>query len=114
MTLLRNGEEVPPIHPGRNCEAVSQNQGLAGLEDVGCYGIYQYPPEAFLPGASLTLKVYNEDKPQDPEIVSLDPNLVCRIYKDFVPYFRVGGGPEFTEINCKIEEPMPAPARQGP
>lgn len=102
---MRDGQEVPPIHPGRACETVAVSQGMARIEDVGCFGVYQYPPEAFVPGATLTLRVVNEDRPQDPEVIPLDPDLVCRVYRDFVPYFRAVAEPGSPTPECTITGP---------
>lgn len=87
MSLLRDGVEVMPIHPGRLCETVYQQTGLNRLRDVGCMGLYQYPTEAFAPGGALELRVYTEDAPEVPTICRLPPALVERIRKDFKPYF---------------------------
>jgi hypothetical protein len=87
MRLLRGGTPVTPIHPGRTCQAVGEAQGMTYIEDVGCYGLYQYPAETFEPGAPLELQVFTEDDPGRPVVVPLDPEFVRRIWDDFVPYF---------------------------
>ncbi len=87
MVLQRGGVTVRPILPGRICESISLGSATAQIEDVGCYGHYQYPPEAFAPGEPMTLKVFTEDAPNAPTIVPLDPALVYRIATDFKPFF---------------------------
>lgn len=87
MKLLRGGREVRPIVPGRVCETVSIQGGLNRIEDVGCYGLYQYPPEAFEPGAPLEIHVFSEDAPGEPEVVTLLPDLSGRVWRDFTPFF---------------------------
>jgi S1-C subfamily serine protease len=87
MVLQRGGVTVRPILPGRICETVSMGSTTAQLEDVGCYGFYQYPPEAFASGEPMTLRVFTEDAPDTPIIVPLDPALVYRISTDFKPFF---------------------------
>lgn len=88
MKLMRAGEEIRPIFPGRSCEAVSQSVALGSIEDVGCFGFYQYPPEAFEPGPALELWIYDEDHGDAPEKLSLNAALVRRIWDDFEPYRR--------------------------
>ena len=114
MRLFVDDNEVPPIHPGRSCEAVSQTQGMVRMEDVGCYGVYQYSPESFIPGATIVLKLYDEDQPEEPKVLSLDPGFVCRIYKDFGPYFRAASGPDVTLKECVVKEMPRAPAPAVP
>jgi hypothetical protein len=79
MQLLRDGEVVQPIFPGRSCEAV--NQGV--LNDIACYGTYQYLPQDFEPGHRYQLRLVMEGKPDAPVIVDLDPQLIQRIHDDF-------------------------------
>ncbi len=86
MRLVRGGQVVRPIFPGRACEAVSASTGYGRIEDVGCYGFYQYPPEAFEPGAGLELWIYNEDHPEAPEKIPLSAALTSRVWDDFAPF----------------------------
>lgn len=86
MELLRNGVAVEPLHPGRTKEVTSVEGNNSSMEDIGVWGRYEYPPEAFKPGAVITLRLWNSDKPQ-PRSESLKPELVRRIWSDFRLYF---------------------------
>ncbi len=86
MQLLRDGQPVAPIHPGRNCEAVSAGTTLDVLQDVGCYGVYTYRPEVFLEGRTFELVVRHEENPGEPIRVTLGRELIERIRADFAPW----------------------------
>lgn len=86
MELLRNGKPVEPIHPGKTSNVVSAHARMETFEDVGVYGQYQYPPEAFRPGGHLVLKVWNTNK-TDPNVKVLSEDLLSAIWSDFKPYF---------------------------
>jgi hypothetical protein len=86
MELLRNGVVVEPIHPGRNKEVMSVQGRQESFEDIGVWGRYEYPPEAFKPGATMMLRIWNSDKPQ-PRAELLKPELILRIWSDFREYF---------------------------
>jgi hypothetical protein len=83
MRLLRAGVEVVPIVPGRFCGPAPS--GAEPSQPDGCFGLYQYRPEAFAPGAPLELHVYREDSPATPFIWRLPPALVDRVWADFEP-----------------------------
>jgi hypothetical protein len=89
MELTRDDEVVEPIHPGRIKEVVSEK----GFKDVGYWGYYEYPPEAFASGADVTVTIWEEDVPE-PKILVLSPELLERIQADLRPYF---DGPERIE-----------------
>jgi hypothetical protein len=84
MELLRDGKRVEPIHPGRIKLVVNVDAG-AVMKDVGYFGYYEYPPEAFQPGATLTLRVWEQGIP-DPTALILTADIVHRIWTDFEPY----------------------------
>jgi len=86
MELLRGGEPVEPIHPGRIREVVNVSGGGASMKDVGYWGLYEYPPEAFAPGDQLTLKVWQQDVPE-PTVLPLPALLVESIRADLKPYY---------------------------
>jgi hypothetical protein len=81
MRLLRNGNEVKPIVPGRLC-STRLPQAASGAPEE-CLGLYQYSPEAFAPGADLELHVYLEDAPTEPRVWKLPAGLVLTIWSDF-------------------------------
>jgi hypothetical protein len=85
MELLRDGELVEPIHPGRMKEVVHV-EGAATMKDIGYWGLYEYPPEAFAPGGYVTLLVW-EDGVAEPFRTILDAKLMAGIHEDFAPYF---------------------------
>ncbi len=86
MELVRDGTVIEPIHPGKTQTVVSMQGHMESMEDVGVYGRYEYPPEAFRPGATIYLKVWHTDK-AEAKIEMLKPDLVGRIWRDFKPYF---------------------------
>ena len=86
MRLLRNGVEVVPIVPGRFCSGAAD---AAQLRPSGCFGLYQYSPSAFAPGAELELRVYSVDAPTRPRIWKLPAGLVSRVWADFEPWLSV-------------------------
>lgn len=85
MELRRDGERVEPIHPGRIKEVVHM-EGAATMKDIGYWGLYEYPPEAFAPGGQVTLLVW-EDGVSEPFQTVLEPGLMTGIREDFAPYF---------------------------
>ncbi|MHC4302719.1 MAG: hypothetical protein ACYS7Y_36130, partial [Planctomycetota bacterium] len=87
MRLLRGGVEVAPIHPGKTRQVVSKASGVDILEDIGTYGAYEYPPEAFEPSQHLILEVYTEQRPDKPKVREIDSELQGRIWEQFAPYF---------------------------
>jgi S1-C subfamily serine protease len=92
MELTRDGEIVEPIHPGRIKEVVTEK----GFKDVGYWGYYEYPPEAFASGASVTVTIWEEDVPQ-PKVLALSPDLLVIIQADLQPYFESAAGADAVE-----------------
>jgi S1-C subfamily serine protease len=83
---LRRGEEViEPIHPGRIKEVVNVQGSAASMKDIGYWGLYEYPPEAFNPGAPLTLKIWEQGVPE-PRVLSFSEQLLESIRADYRPY----------------------------
>ena len=83
MHLLRNGVDVVPIVPGRFCAKASD---AGQLHPAGCFGLYQYPPSAFAPGAELELRVYSDDAPTKPRVWKIPPVVISRVWADFEPW----------------------------
>ena len=50
------------------------------------YGFYEYPPEAFEPGANVEVRIWQQGKPE-PKVKVMDSELLARIWEDFEPYF---------------------------
>jgi len=83
---LRRGEKViEPILPGRIKEVVNVQGGGGSMKDIGYWGIYEYPPEAFLPGAPLTLTIWEQGVPE-PRVLSFPEPLLESIRADYRPY----------------------------
>jgi hypothetical protein len=74
MELFRDNVLVEPIHPGRSNSIMNYRGYKESFEDVGVYGRYEYPPEAFKPGGHVVLKVWNSDK-SEPKIEPLSQEL---------------------------------------
>ncbi len=85
MALLRDGVEVEPIWPGRVANVVHE-EGFVSMKDVGYYGIYEYPPEAFEPPAELTLKIWKQGVEQ-PIIKVIPQQKQWQVWEDFRLYF---------------------------
>lgn len=91
MRLMRDGELVRPIHPGRICEAVAIGNAYNKLQDIGCYGQYLYDPAEFRADARYEIHVYSEDDPATPLVKEISPDLLARIVVDFEPFFAADG-----------------------
>jgi S1-C subfamily serine protease len=87
MRLMRDGELVRPIHPGRICESVNLQGGYNQLHDIGCFGQYLYDPSEFRTGTHYELHVYSEDDPATPVVEELSTQLINRIQYDFKPFY---------------------------
>jgi len=97
MELFRDDVLVEPIHPGRVPQVQNVQSASASIQDVAYYGTYEYPPEAFKPGANVVLKVWEQGRPE-PKIREVPQSLLLRVWSDFQPYFQalsteIGGGP---------------------
>ena len=97
MRLLRGGFEVAPIHPGKTRQVVRRSTGVDVLEDIGTYGSYEYPPEAFELSQRLVLEIYTEQRPDKPKVREIDSALQERIWNQFAPYFASLRGEEAEE-----------------
>ncbi len=84
MELRRDGVVVSPIHPGRVPNVLALQIGVDRMNDVAFYGSYQYPPEAFKPGAVVELSVFVVGR-QEPRIRALPPEQLSLIWGDFEP-----------------------------
>ncbi|MCZ6696518.1 MAG: serine protease [Acidobacteria bacterium] len=97
VELLRGGRVIQPIHPGRRCgqpfglleiDFCSEGSGRTKKRKVkGCFGIFTYPAEAFVPGEPMEVRITKKSRRSEPEVVPLDPDLIERISSDFQPYF---------------------------
>ncbi len=85
MVLLRDGVEVEPIWPGRVANVVHE-EGFVSMKDVGYYGIYEYPPEAFKPPAELTMKIWKQGV-QEPIVKVIPQQRQWQVWEDFRLYF---------------------------
>jgi len=56
------------------------------MEYIAYYGVYEYPPEAFKPGETVTLRIWQQGKPE-PKVSVIDLIVLNRIWNDFTPYF---------------------------
>ena len=83
LRLLRNGVEVVPIVPGRFCSSSAAQTSFR--QPAGCFGLYQYQPAAFAPGAELELHVFSGDTAK-PHVWKLPAALVSRVWSDFAPW----------------------------
>jgi len=85
MELRRGDQIIEPIHPGRIKEIVNVQGNVASMKDIGYWGLYEYPPEAFRPGAALTLRVWEQGVPE-PHVLPLTEDLLTRVREDYRPY----------------------------
>lgn len=86
MELVRDGQVVEPINPGRIRQVVDESVAGNRLSDIGYFGAYEYPPEAFQPGAKLTLRVWEQGGDRVTER-NVSDELRQRIWSHFEPYF---------------------------
>ncbi len=78
------GAEVTPIHPFVLEHAVDEKRVIRE-------GLYVFGPEAFGPHCgSVTLTLASEQTPDKADTLTIDPNVIDRIWRDFAPY-RVPG-----------------------
>lgn len=87
MELWRGNVLIQPIWPRRQANVINYQSGLVSMKDVGFYGTYEYPPEAFKPGAALTLKVWKQGEPT-PIVKTLSNPTQTRVWTDFDHYFQ--------------------------
>jgi S1-C subfamily serine protease len=87
MRLMRDGELVRPVHPGRVCETVSLEGAFDKLHDVGCYGQYLYDPEEFRELTRYELHIYSEEDPSTPRIEEISALITAQIRYDFKPFY---------------------------
>ena len=85
MELRRGDAIVEPIHPGRIKEVVNVQGGGGSMKDIGYWGLYEYPPEAFNPGAPLVLRIW-EQGVSEPRVMVFPAELLESIRADFRPY----------------------------
>jgi hypothetical protein len=86
MELRRGDAVIEPILPGRIKEVVS----TPGLTDIGYWGMYEYPPEAFKPGAPITLRIWEEGI-AEPRTIPLPDKLLEQLREDYRPYLEAAG-----------------------
>jgi hypothetical protein len=98
MELWRGDTVIEPIHPGR-----APSDLHASIKDVSYYGVYEYPPEAFKPGEKLTLKVWEQGKPEA-KPREITPALQAKIWTDFQAFFEAV---EKNDAETLPEEPKP-------
>jgi S1-C subfamily serine protease len=95
MELLIDGKPVEPIHPGRIREVVNVSGSGASMTDIGYWGLYEYPPEAFAAGGEVILRVWQQDVPE-PKVLTLPDSLVESIRADMKPYYEAHNASEPT------------------
>ena len=103
IQLLRNGVEVVPIVPGRFCRNAAD---ASPRQPAGCFGLYQYAPSAFAPGAELELRVHSEDAPTRPRVWKIPASVVSRVWADFAPWLAVAACP--APVRCGSTAPAVA------
>jgi len=94
MILLRDGVEIPPARPRRNCgnrQVKKVNaEGNAYWKDwvAGCYGAYQYDADSFqTEGSSYSVQIFSKNT-DEPLTIPLSPEVVTRIQNDLSPFFK--------------------------
>lgn len=89
--LLRGAEEIAPIDGQRLCGtskvllARKPGQKPRWRKIRGCWGTYTFPAEAFRPGATVEVRMFEEGKKDGPRIVVVPEELAARIWSDFQP-----------------------------
>jgi S1-C subfamily serine protease len=99
MKLLCGGKEVTPILPGR--EEFDLYDQRERKTDTTHQGAYEYLPSSVSPTCgAVVLEIYSEKSPDTPEIRTVDPSTIQRVWADFAP--------------SRVVEPSPAPAPAKP
>lgn len=87
MELLRDGVLVEPLYPGRIPHEVDASVGNKSMTDMTYFGAYEYPPEAFKPGAKVELRIWDE-KREKPRVEKIPEGTLRLIWwQDFSAYF---------------------------
>lgn len=84
LELLKNGEVVKPILPGRDSFEVEKENAYYKVSDATYFAVYQYPPEIFNPENKLTLRIYDEKK-AEPIVHVIPKKIQMQIWSDFEP-----------------------------
>jgi len=90
MHLMRDGKEVLPIHPGK----IKRVWNRPYCTDVQVFGAYDYPPDAFEPGARVEIQIYNEEETTKPVVVKFPEATLESVWRDFQPWREAVGGQE--------------------
>jgi hypothetical protein len=88
MELIRDGKTVEPIKPGRSSTEIDMNDAYAKASDAAYFGVYEYPPEAFRPGAKLVLRIWDEKRESPKEESTIPEKIRAQIWRDYEPYFK--------------------------
>lgn len=117
LVLLRDGVEVHPVAESVECDPTRARVALAPGRKIkerkvrGCHGVYKYPPEAFAPGAALSVRILEKGEPAAGGDVPLDPVLVRRIWADFQLWLATLERVDRPDpIAPPVATPSPAPA----
>lgn len=87
LRLFCGSREVPPIHPARVAEVVNVQNAIANATDATYAGVYSFPPEAISPSCgAVTLQLYSEKNPAQPQTIVLKQQTVQRVAMDFAAY----------------------------
>jgi S1-C subfamily serine protease len=88
MSLMCDGKEVTPIQRRKEELIVPMPSYLKEKNRYTFAGFYSYPYEVFEPGAckELELRMFSEEKPNQPASKVLQPKTRQRIWDDFADY----------------------------
>lgn len=87
LRLFCGSKEVPPIHAGRVPEVVNVQNQFAMATDATYIGVYSFPPDAMSSSCgTVTLQLFSEKNPAQPQTVVLKQQTIQRVVTDFAPY----------------------------
>jgi len=92
--LYRDGEFIPPIHPGRAVTEQAFQGPLVTFVDEAYSGMYVYTPDVFMKGKEFRMEVYDAREPGKPHralLVPSDYKLIQQIRRDFAEPQTVSG-----------------------
>jgi hypothetical protein len=107
MKLLCDGNEIQPIHPGKEARVHAENNRFVNLTDATYAGIYSYPADAISPSCqTVMLEIYSEKNPDKATKKIMDKKTIAQVWSDFEPYRRItnsSDSPKSPEMPASIK-----------
>ncbi len=104
LRLLRDGQEVVPIFPARDCGEHLEYHALGVIDDAGCVGQYLFRPGDFSGSHRYEIEVVAEAASEPSYRVALEPAIVEMIVRDFAALGE-GDAPERDALTARAIGP---------